>query len=151
MDKDNIKEYTLHVRRTARAMKGRKVMTYSSAVVVGDGKLSIGYATSKSSNAQDASKKAARKARKRMKLLSIYDSSTLPHSIRHKYEASIILLLSAKEGTGIVAPKSLKPIFEAAGIKNVYAKIHGSTNPVNACIGTIQALQNCKDKATLLI
>jgi small subunit ribosomal protein S5 len=48
----------------------------------------------------------------------------------------------ASEGTGIIAGGTMRAIFEAAGVKNVLAKVIGTTNPVNVARATIDGLKN---------
>jgi small subunit ribosomal protein S5 len=46
----------------------------------------------------------------------------------------------ASDGTGIIAGGAMRAVFEVLGIKNVLAKIGGSTNPVNVVRATLKAL-----------
>ncbi len=48
----------------------------------------------------------------------------------------------AAEGTGIIAGGAMRAIFEVLGVKNVLAKIVGSTNAVNVLRATLKALEN---------
>ncbi len=48
----------------------------------------------------------------------------------------------ASEGTGIIAGGAMRAVFEVLGIKNVLAKIGGSTNPVNVVRATLKALSS---------
>jgi small subunit ribosomal protein S5 len=51
----------------------------------------------------------------------------------------------ASEGTGIIAGGTMRAIFEAAGVKNVLAKIIGTTNPVNVARATIAGLSTVRN------
>ncbi len=48
----------------------------------------------------------------------------------------------ASEGTGIIAGGAMRAVFEVLGVKNVLAKIVGSTNPTNVVRATLRALQS---------
>ena len=43
-------------------------------------------------------------------------------------------------GTGIIAGGAMRAVFEVAGVSNVVAKAHGSTNPYNIVRATIDGL-----------
>ncbi len=48
----------------------------------------------------------------------------------------------ASEGTGIIAGGAMRAVFEVLGVKNILAKIIGSTNPINVVRATLKALEN---------
>jgi len=67
--------------------------------------------------------------------------STIPHEVKAKSGASSVVLIPAGEGTGVIAGKKLRPLFELAGIHNLLSKAYGSTSPKNLLRAGMQALK----------
>jgi small subunit ribosomal protein S5 len=68
--------------------------------------------------------------------------TTVPHEVRQQFGASTVLLKPASQGTGVIAGGSVRAVVEAAGIRDILAKVYGSTNPVNVTQATIEALRS---------
>ena len=66
--------------------------------------------------------------------------TTIPHEVRIEYAAAQVMLKPASQGTGVIAGGAVRAVVEAAGIRDILAKVHGSTNPVNVTRATIDAL-----------
>ena len=67
-------------------------------------------------------------------------NGTLQHTVIGKHGATTVFMQPAKEGTGIKAGGPMRAIFDALGVRNVSAKVHGSTNPYNVVRATLDGL-----------
>jgi small subunit ribosomal protein S5 len=75
--------------------------------------------------------------------------TTIPHEVRMVYSASSVLLKPASQGTGVIAGGSVRAVVEAAGIRDILSKVHGSTNPVNVTRATIEGLRSLRSAEEL--
>jgi small subunit ribosomal protein S5 len=75
--------------------------------------------------------------------------TTIPHEVHEVYSASRILLKPASQGTGVIAGGSVRAVLEAAGIRDILSKVHGSTNPVNVTRATLEALRGLRSASEL--
>ncbi len=69
---------------------------------------------------------------------------TLHSKVIGKHGATRVFMKPASEGTGIIAGGAMRAVFEVLGVRDVLAKIVGSTNPINVVRATIKALQSVK-------
>ncbi len=127
------------VRRVTKVVKGGRTLRFSALVVVGDGKNSVGIGVGKAAEVPAAIDKAVAAAKKNMHLIRVVDG-TIPHEVVGKFGSSNIIMLPAKQGTGVIAGGSARAVLELAGIKDIVTKIHGSTNKINAVKATMNGL-----------
>lgn len=144
-EESDIEKSLVCVRRVTKVVKGGRTMRFSALVVVGDKKGSVGIGTGKASEVPNAIEKATQIAKKNMKKINLLDN-TIPHEAEGKFGTSRVLLLPAKEGTGVIAGGSCRSVIELAGIKDIVTKIHGSTNKINCVKATINGLTSIMTK-----
>jgi small subunit ribosomal protein S5 len=138
-NKDDFIEKLVAVNRVAKVVKGGRQFGFTALTVVGDGNGTIGFGYGKAKEVPLAIQKAMDKARKNMKTIPL-KGDTLQHSITGIHGAANVFMQPASDGTGIIAGGAMRAVFEAAGVKNVLAKINGTRNPVNVVRATINGL-----------
>ena len=138
--KDQLIEKLINVNRVTKVVKGGRIMGFTALTVVGDGDGGIGIGKAKSKEVPVAVQKAVKEARKNMVKVSL-KNGTIHHNILCKHGATTVYMQPAKDGTGIIAGGAMRAIFDAIGVKNITAKVHGSTNPYNVVRATIKGLQ----------
>ncbi len=138
---DNIQEKLISVSRNAKVVKGGRVFTFGTLTVAGDGNGRIGMGRGKAREVPVAVQKALEAARKDMKQIAL-KGGTLHSELIGKHGATRVFMKPASEGTGIIAGGAMRAVFEVLGVKDVLAKIVGSTNPINVVRATLNALEN---------
>ena len=133
------------VRRVTKVVKGGRTLRFSALVVVGDGKGRVGLGIGKSKDVSSAIEKATTIAKRNVKNIPIIDG-TIPHETVGKFSATQILLLPARQGTGVIAGGSARSVIELAGIKDIVTKTHGSSNKINCVKATMAGLLSLKTK-----
>jgi len=137
--KDDLIEKLVAVNRVAKVVKGGRQFGFTALTVVGDGKGQIGFGYGKAKEVPLAIQKAMDRARKNMKKVELI-AGTLQHATYGEHGAANVYMQPASEGTGIIAGGAMRAVFEAAGVRNVLAKINGTRNPVNVVRATINGL-----------
>ena len=136
---DGLREKMIAINRVTKVVKGGRIMGFAALTVVGDGDGRIGIGKGKSKEVPVAVQKAMEEARRKMIKVSL-KNGTLQHSVTGKHGASKVMIMPAKEGTGVIAGGPMRAIFEVMGIINVVAKSNGSTNPYNMVRATLDGL-----------
>lgn len=137
---DGITSRLVGVNRITKVVKGGRNMRFAALVVVGDGNGSVGIGTGKATEVPEAIKKAEQIARRNMVKISIGES-TIPHEVIGKFGKSVVMLMPAPEGRGVIAGSSVRAVVELAGIKNITTKSYGSRNPINTVKATFEGLK----------
>jgi len=129
----------IDVNRVTKVVKGGRIMAFSALTVVGDGDGSIGMGKGKSKEVPVAAQKAMEQARRTLVKIPL-KNGTLHHQVVGKHGATTVFMQPAKDGTGVKAGGPMRAIFDAMGIHNISAKVHGSTNPYNIVRATLDGL-----------
>ena len=134
-------EKVVSVRRVSKVVKGGRNLSFAAFVVIGDEKGKVGYSSGKAAAVPDAVRKAVTTAKKEIETINI-KGTTVPHEVIAKFGASKVMIRPAAQGTGIIAGGGVRAVMEAAGIKDVISKIHGSNNVFNVVKATMKALKS---------
>lgn len=139
----NLKDKVVFINRVAKVVKGGKNFRFSALVVVGDENGYVGVGMGKAAEVPEAIKKGIEDAKKNIIKVSL-NGTTIPHEVTGEYGAGKVILLPAKEGTGIIAGGPVRAILELTGVKDIRSKSIGSTNPRNMVNATIDGLSRLK-------
>jgi small subunit ribosomal protein S5 len=139
-----LSETLVKVNRSAAVVKGGRRFSFSALSVCGNKAGVVGYGFSKSRQVPGAIEKAARDGRKHLMRIPLTHSGTIPHEVEGGYCGSMVRLLPASPGTGIIACPSVRAVCEQAGIKDVLSKSYGSTNPINLVKASLNALSQLR-------
>ncbi|MBQ8605454.1 MAG: 30S ribosomal protein S5 [Clostridia bacterium] len=141
-------ERVVSLNRVSKTVKGGRIMKFSALIVVGDGAGHVGAGIGKAAEVPEAIRKGIEDAKKNLIKINLKDS-TIPHDIVGKYDASMVILKPASEGTGVIAGGAVRAVVEMAGIKNIRTKALRSRNKINVVRATINGLAALEDAATV--
>lgn len=130
----------LDLARVTRVTAGGKRMSFRCALVIGDKKGRVGFGMAKGADVQISIEKAYRQAKKNVIRVPLVDE-TIPHAIRVKRGAAVVMVKPAPKGTGLKSGGAMRMILEHAGVPNAVTKILNSNNKVNIAKATMEALR----------
>lgn len=139
-DLDGFQEHLIQVNRVAKVVKGGRIFGFTALVVVGDGDGRVGIGRGKAREVPVAVQKAMEDARRNLLRINV-NGGTLYYPVVGRHGAARVVMRPASDGTGIIAGGTMRAIFEAAGVRNVLAKVIGTTNPINVARATIDGLR----------
>ena len=132
-------ETVVKIYRCSTVVKGGRRFSFAALVVVGDRAGRVGWGYGKANEVPLAVEKAMKEARRSTKVVTLA-GNTIPHKIIGRFGASSIILIPAREGTGVIAGASARAVLELAGIQDVLTKVQGSTSPKNVVKATFDGL-----------
>jgi len=138
----------VRVYRCAKVVKGGRRFSFAALVVVGDrnGRVGVGYG--KANEVPNAVEKGRKHAIRSLEPVQI-TGSTIPHAVTGRFGSSMVRLIPASEGTGVIAGASVRAVLELAGVKDCLTKAYGSTSPKNLVKATMRALKSLRDRSTV--
>lgn len=142
-ENDGFIKKLIQVNRVTKVVKGGRNMRFAALVVVGDGKGRVGVGSGKANEVPEAIEKAQAQAKRNLLTVPMMDT-TIPHEVIGKFGKGVVLMMPAEEGTGVIAGGPVRAVMEAAGIKNIRTKSHGTSNPVNCVKAVIAGLAELK-------
>jgi small subunit ribosomal protein S5 len=144
-DELELEERVVQINRVSKVVKGGRRFSFSTVVVVGDGKGHVGVGMGKAGEVPEAIRKGVEAAKKNIIRVPL-TNTTIPHEIETEFSSSTVRLLPAAPGTGVIAGRGVRPVVEAAGIKDLLSKSYGSNNPVNVVKAAFQALSDASPR-----
>jgi small subunit ribosomal protein S5 len=139
---------TVGVFRTAATVKGGRRFSFGALVVVGDRAGRVGYGYGKSKEVPSAIEKATKSARKQ--LISVpMAGRTIHHEVQGRFSSSLVRMIPASPGTGVVAGATVRAVLELAGVQDCLTKCYGSTNPVNVLKAVFDGLEQVRTPETV--
>ena len=142
---DDLDERVVFVNRCAKTVKGGRRMSFSAVIVVGDNQGKVGLGFGKANEVSDAIRKGGEAARKAMKSVT-RNGDTIPHDVTGDCDGGRVLLKPAPAGTGLIVGGGMRPVLEAAGIKDAVGKSLGSKNRLNVVKATLDALSKLRSE-----
>uniref|UniRef100_A0A6P4ELP0 Small ribosomal subunit protein uS5m n=1 Tax=Drosophila rhopaloa TaxID=1041015 RepID=A0A6P4ELP0_DRORH len=106
---------------------GRK-RRYSVLSVTGNGKGLAGFATVKAAEVRTALRKSKNRAGQKLINISLCENRTIFHDFRTDFGKTQIYCFQKPDGYGLVCHRAIQTICKIIGIRDLYAKIEGSTN-----------------------
>ena len=145
---DTLDEHTVFVNRCAKTVKGGRRMSFSAVIVVGDKEGQVGVGFGKANEVADAIRKGGEAARKSMHKIVMKDTN-IPHEVEGVCDGGRIILKPAPAGTGLIVGGGMRPVLEAAGIRDAVGKSLGSKNRLNVVKATLNALAKLRSAEEL--
>ena len=145
---DDLDERVVFVNRCAKTVKGGRRMSFSAVIVVGDHEGKVGLGFGKANEVSDAIRKGGDAARKAMKPVTLH-GKTIPHDVTGDCDGGRVLLKPAPDGTGLIVGGGMRPVLEAAGIRDAVGKSLGSKNRLNVVKATLDALSKLHSAAEI--
>ena len=136
---ENLEEHMIDLRRVTKVVKGGRTFSFAALMVVGNKNGIVGIGYGKAKEIPEAIRKGGEEARRKLRKIPIYRGS-IAFKVEAKYCSSIVRLIPAAPGTGVIAGENIRAVLEYAGLENILSKTYGSRNSINASKAALKAL-----------
>ena len=141
-------ERLVFINRCSKVVKGGRRFSFSAVVVVGDREGRVGFGFGKANEVSEATRKGGDAARRDMMTVTMR-GRTIPHEVTGVSDGGRVLLKPAPDGSGVICGGGMRPVLEAAGVRDVVGKSLGSKNRLNVVKATIEALKKLRSAEAL--
>ncbi|MBN2563108.1 MAG: 30S ribosomal protein S5 [Phycisphaerae bacterium] len=141
-------DVVVKVYRCSKVVKGGRRFSFAALVVVGDrnGRVGVGYG--KANEVPSAVEKGRKQATRALQPISL-QGPTIPHAVTGHFGSSMVCLLPASAGTGVIAGASVRAVLALAGVHDCLTKSYGSTSAKNLVKATLNALRSMRTRETI--
>lgn len=136
-------ERIIETKRVSKKNSGGNTMSFSVLCAIGDRNGRVGFGHAKARDIASAISRSTSAARKNLVTIK-RKGGTIAHEVGFKIGASEVFLKPAPEGTGLIAGGAVRQVLELAGIRDISAKMFGSSNKLLNVRATIEALKSLK-------
>ena len=137
------KEKLVAINRVTKVVKGGRNFRFTALVVVGDEKGRVGAGIGKAAEISEAIRKGVDKAKKSLINVPIVGTS-IPHDTIGRFGTGKVVLLTAPEGTGVIAGGAARAVLELAGVRDIRTKSYGTSNRINMVKATLEGLKQLR-------
>ncbi len=139
----DIETKVIEIRRVTKVVKGGRNFRFAALVVCGDHNGHVGIGTGKAMEVPEAIRKAEEDAKKALIKVPMV-GTTVPHQVKGRFGAGNVLIMPAKEGTGVIAGGPVRSVLELAGLRDVRSKSLGTNNARNMVNATMEGLKSLR-------
>lgn len=136
-------EKIIQLKRVSKKTKGGNKIGFTALVVIGNKKGKVGYGLGKAATVAEAIQKALSKARDTMVEVKL-SGTTISHIVSKKFKGAKIYMKPAPTGSGIIAGGAVRDVLDLAGVKDISAKMLGSSNKEANIHCAVLALQDLR-------
>ena len=141
-------ERLVFINRCSKVVKGGRRFSFSAVVVVGDREGRVGFGFGKANEVSEAIRKGGDAARRDMMTVTMR-GRTIPHEVTGVSDGGRVLLKPAPNGSGVICGGGMRPVLEAAGVRDVVGKSLGSKTRLSVVKATIEALKKLRSAEAL--